>query len=121
MDESSTEEILIKRLEKRQLVSRADLQEVERIANDRGMRRLARRAAATAQTGDPTVKRAHVALPDGIALEGRLGWSRIFRQPGGFEGFGARQEPHHPDDLEGKGGVGLPLASLSGSGVAASP
>lgn len=45
MDESSTEEILIKRLEKRQLVSRADLQEVERIANDRGMRRLARRAS----------------------------------------------------------------------------
>jgi hypothetical protein len=45
MDESSTEEILIKRLEKRQLVSRADLQEVERIASDRGMGRLARRAS----------------------------------------------------------------------------
>jgi hypothetical protein len=45
MDESSTEEILIKRLEKRQLVTRADLQEVERVANDRGMRRLARRAS----------------------------------------------------------------------------
>ena len=45
MDESSTEEILIKRLEKRQLVTRADLQEVERIANDRGMRRLARRGS----------------------------------------------------------------------------
>jgi hypothetical protein len=44
MDESSTEEILIKRLEKKQLVSRADLQEVERIASERGMRRLARRA-----------------------------------------------------------------------------
>jgi hypothetical protein len=46
MDESSTEEILIKRLEKRQLVSRADLQEVERIASDRGMGRLARRASS---------------------------------------------------------------------------
>jgi hypothetical protein len=45
MDESSTEEILIKRLEKRQLVSRADLQAAERIASDRGMRRLARRAS----------------------------------------------------------------------------
>jgi hypothetical protein len=45
MDESSTEEILIKRLEKRQLVSRADLQEVERITSDRGMPRLARRAS----------------------------------------------------------------------------
>ena len=45
MDESSTEEILIKRLEKRQLVSRADLQEAERIASERGMCRLARRAS----------------------------------------------------------------------------
>jgi hypothetical protein len=45
MDESRAEEILIKRLEKRQLVNRADLQEVERIANDRGMHRLARRAS----------------------------------------------------------------------------
>jgi hypothetical protein len=45
MDESSTEEILIKRLEKRQLVSRADLQAVEHIASERGMRRLARRAS----------------------------------------------------------------------------
>jgi hypothetical protein len=45
MDESRTEEILIRRLEKKQLVSRADLQAVERIANNRGMRRLARRAS----------------------------------------------------------------------------
>ena len=45
MDETRTEEILIKRLEKKQLVSRADLQAVERIANNRGMRRLARRAS----------------------------------------------------------------------------
>lgn len=45
MDESSTAEILIKRLERSELISRADLQVVERIANERGMRHLARRAS----------------------------------------------------------------------------
>lgn len=45
MDESQTEEILIRRLESGQLNSRADLVEVERIASERGMRRLAKRAS----------------------------------------------------------------------------
>lgn len=44
-EEAQTEEILIRRLETDRLVSRADLQEVERIARDRGLRRLARRAS----------------------------------------------------------------------------
>jgi hypothetical protein len=44
-EEAKTEEILIQRLESGQLNSRADLHEVERIARDRGLKRLARRAS----------------------------------------------------------------------------
>jgi len=43
--EPHTEEILIERLENGQLNNRADLQEAERIARDRGLTRLARRAS----------------------------------------------------------------------------
>jgi hypothetical protein len=43
--EPHTEEILIERLEKGQINNRADLQEVERIARDRGLTRLAKRAS----------------------------------------------------------------------------
>jgi hypothetical protein len=45
MDEARTDEILISRLEKGQINNPADLQEAERIAQERGLGRLARRAS----------------------------------------------------------------------------
>jgi hypothetical protein len=45
MDDTKTEELLIDRLESGRLNSRADLDEVERIAKERGLTRVARRAS----------------------------------------------------------------------------